>query len=194
MTENEIGRLIYLVLLLALVGGALWASGRLALKNHLRDIMAWVAIFSIILLAYSQRDIIFAEISPGRPAQTGADTLEIRRSIRGSFEAVLQINDQTVRFLVDTGATDVVLSLRDAERVGLNPSELSFNRTAQTANGMVRTADVTLDKVEFGNLTDFNVPASVNQGALDSSLLGMSYLERFDSIEIRGDQMLLIRR
>lgn len=194
MNENEIGRLIYLLLLLALVGGALWASGKLALRKHFRDIMAWIAIFSIILLAYSQRDVIFAEISPGRPAQVASDTLEIRRSVSGSFEAVLRINDQPVRFLVDTGATDVVLSLRDAERVGLDPDTLSFHETARTANGLVEIAPVILGKVEFGELVDFDVPASVNRGALNASLLGMSYLDRFDSIEIRGNQLLLIRR
>ena len=194
MNENEIGRLIYLLLLLAFVGGAVWASGRLAFKKHLRDIMAWLAIFSIILLAYSQRDVLFAELSPGRPSASQDGMLHIRRSVSRSFEEVLQINGETVRFLVDTGATDVVLSLRDARRVGFDPAALEFSQTARTANGEVAIAPVMLDTVEFGGLVDRDVPASVNQGALDASLLGMAYLSRFDSIEIRGDQMLLFRR
>ncbi|WP_112323866.1 retropepsin-like aspartic protease family protein [Oceanibium sediminis] len=194
MSENEVARLIYLLLLLAFIGGALWASGKLALRKHLRDILAWVAIFSVILVAYAQRDTIFAELSPGTPARVNPETLEIRRSLSGSFEAVLRINDETVRFLVDTGATDVVISLRDARRIGLDPATLSFHESARTANGMVRTAPVILDKVEFGGLVDYNVPASVNEGALGASLLGMSYLDRFERIEIRGDAMLLIRR
>ena len=98
-----------------------------------------------------------------------------------------------VRFLVDTGASELVLSLADAARVGIDPASSAFVGRARTANGMVATAPVRLGRVEFGGFSDSGVPASVGGGELDVSLLGMSYLDRFASIEIEGDRMTLRR-
>jgi clan AA aspartic protease (TIGR02281 family) len=81
--------------------------------------------------------------------------------------------------MIDTGASGIVLSRRDAERVGLDPGSLTYAARAQTANGLVQIAPVRLDTVRLGDFTDTAVPAAVNSGALDGSLLGMSYLDRF---------------
>ena len=98
-----------------------------------------------------------------------------------------------MRFLVDTGASGIVLSRRDAEKVGLDPGGLAYLGTAQTANGRVATAGVRLGLVRLGTFTDTGVPASVTEGGLDTSLLGMSYLDRFANIAISGDVMTLTR-
>ncbi|MEX0337508.1 MAG: TIGR02281 family clan AA aspartic protease, partial [Arenibacterium sp.] len=68
-----------------------------------------------------------------------------------------------------------------------------FYNEARTANGVVRVAPVTLEKVALGPVSDRAFPASVNGGEMDTSLLGMRYLERFDRIEIRGNEMVLVR-
>ena len=96
-------------------------------------------------------------------------------------------------FIVDTGATQVVLSQRDAKRIGLDPDGLRYSGMARTANGTVRTAPVTLDRVGLEGMIDRNVSAVVNEGAMDGSLLGMSYLRRFGRIEIAGNQLVLER-
>ena len=111
----------------------------------------------------------------------------------GHYSLTLQINGVDVDFLVDTGASQVVLTQQDAARVGLNPDKLAFIGTAFTANGEVRTAPVRLDTVDLGGIRDTRVRASVNGGEMSGSLLGMSYLNRFDSIEIRGDRLILTR-
>jgi aspartyl protease family protein len=105
----------------------------------------------------------------------------------------LDINDVPVKFVVDTGASDMVLTLKDAERVGLNRADLQFFGRAMTANGEVRIAPVRLDKVSVGGLSDMRVSASVNEGEMTQSLLGMSYLQRWDRIEIVGDELILTR-
>ena len=96
-------------------------------------------------------------------------------------------------FLVDTGASQVVLNQEDAARIGLNPDTLNYSGIAQTANGEVATAPVRLDRVELGEIKDIRVIASVNSGQMESSLLGMSYLSRFKSIEIHRDILILNR-
>ena len=70
---------------------------------------------------------------------------------------------------------------------------LGFHRRANTANGEVRIAMVRLDEINIGGVRDRNVPASVNEGDLFRSLLGMSYLQRWDRIEIADGKMILTR-
>jgi len=119
--------------------------------------------------------------------------IEVPKGADNHFRLTLIINGVPIEFLVDTGASQVVLTQADAARVGLNPDDLPYIGTAFTANGEVATAPVRLDTVELGNLRDTRVRASVNSGDMDTSLLGMSYLSRFESIEIRRDTLILSR-
>ena len=103
------------------------------------------------------------------------------------------MNGAFIDFVVDTGATDIVLSERDARRAGFTPSELDYIGRAQTANGEVRIAPVRIDRFAVGGIEDVGVRAVVNEGDLDGSLLGMSYLQRFSSGEISGGRLVLTR-
>jgi aspartyl protease family protein len=94
--------------------------------------------------------------------------------------------------MVDTGASNVVLSRTDARRLGIDPDSLAFVGAAQTANGTVRTALVRLPEVSLGPWQDRNVAAYVNDGNMDLSLLGMDYLGLF-RLEIADDRMILRR-
>jgi len=111
----------------------------------------------------------------------------------GPYYLTVRINDEPVRFVVDTGATDMVLTLADARRSGVSVQDRDFYGEARTANGIVRVAPVVLERVELGPVIDTRLRATVNEGEMDTSLLGMRYLERFERIEIRGDQMVLAR-
>ena len=108
----------------------------------------------------------------------------LRRGRDGHFHLTAQVNGAPVRFLVDTGASDVVLTRDDAVRVGLDPARLDFTRRAMTANGPVMTAPVRLDRVAVGELEARTVPAVVGGGELFQSLLGMSYLDGFRRIAV----------
>ena len=102
------------------------------------------------------------------------------------------VDGTPVRFLVDTGVTSVVLSPNDAERLGYDPAKLSFTGFVRTANGTVRTAPIRLGNLVVGDIRLTDVPAVVNQAAMGSSLLGMSFLDRLRSYEVR-DGVLVIR-
>jgi aspartyl protease family protein len=189
---DTVARVIYLVLLLCfLVGFFAWRRGQIG--RRLRDLLVWMLIFAMVVIAYGFRDVLRAQLFPAAMVQVSGDTIELRRGSDGHFHATLEVNGQPVRFMVDTGASGIVLSRRDAEKIGLDPGDLAYLGTAQTANGRVATAGVRLGLVRLGTFTDTNVPASVTEGGLDTSLLGMSYLDRFANIAIARDVMTLTR-
>lgn len=190
---DTLARFLYLLILLVVVGGFFLWGRRDRLGRHLRDLMVWALIFVMVVIAYGFRDTLREELFPAAMMQVDAYTIELRRGSDGHFHAELEVNGTPVRFMIDTGATDIVMSRRDAGRVGLDSNQLDFVGRAQTANGMVGVAPVRLARVRLGGFTDTNVPASVSDGSLDGSLLGMAYLDRFARIEISGDTMRLSR-
>ena len=111
-------------------------------------------------------------------------TLVYRADRRGHFSLTATVNGAPTRFVVDTGASLVALTLDDARAAGIGRSELIFNQVTQTANGRVRFASVMLREVRVEQLSIENVPAAVIEN-LDQSLLGMSFLKRLKSFEMR---------
>ncbi len=190
-TPEDIGRLIYLLLLLAGIGGAVLLGRRGGGLQALRDFAVWGLIFAMVVIAYGFRDVLLREVLPQRAMVTETGAIALRRGGDGHFHATVEVNGAPVRFLVDTGATGIVLSQRDAGAAGIVVDDLDFEGRAATANGIVPIAPVRLDDLRFGEIEVRDVAAAVNGGALDSSLLGMSFLNRFDRIEIRGDTLLL---
>ncbi|MGJ8611154.1 MAG: retropepsin-like aspartic protease family protein [Octadecabacter sp.] len=167
--------------------GSLFSS-----SGHLRNALIWIAIFGGVFAVSGQWDDISRNFAAPKPTFSEA-RIEVPKGPDNHFRLTLRINNVPVEFLVDTGASQVVLTREDAARVGLHPDTLAFIGTAFTANGEVATAPVRLDEVELGDIRDTRVRASVNSGDMESSLLGMSYLSRFESIEIRRDLLILNR-
>ena len=106
----------------------------------------------------------------------------------GDFVLNLDVNGIPTKFLLDTGATTVALSLADALAAGMNQTELVFEARAATANGVARAAPVKLHEIRLGGLLVRDLPAAVIEG-LDVSLLGMDLLRRFQSFEMRSGKV-----
>ena len=111
-------------------------------------------------------------------------TLVYRADRRGHFTLTAAVNGSPIRLVVDTGASLVALTLDDARAAGFGRSELGFNQITHTANGPVRFAPVNLREIRIDQLSIENVPAAVIEN-LDQSLLGMSFLKRLKSFEMR---------
>lgn len=111
-------------------------------------------------------------------------TLVYRAGPLGHVVLTASVNGAPVRFLVDTGASTVALSAADARAVGINLGALVFDRTTTTANGLVRVAPIILREIRIEQLSVENVPAVVDAN-LSGSLLGMSFLSRLKSFEMR---------
>jgi clan AA aspartic protease (TIGR02281 family) len=109
----------------------------------------------------------------------------------GHYVIEAAVNGAPVTFLVDTGASDIVLTLDDARRIGLQPSALEYTQRYATANGEVRGAPVVLRELRIGQLRLFDVDASVNEAPLGISLLGMDFLEQLSSYEVERGRLIL---
>jgi aspartyl protease family protein len=176
------GRLAYLALLLVAVGGWVLVEYRGRMGQALRAAAAWALIFIGVAAGYGLWTDMQNRISPVQIVQDGEVVLP--RADDGHYYATLTINGAPVTFLADTGATTMVLTQDDARSLGIDPDSLTYLGQAQTANGIVRTASVTLPEVQFGPFRDTDVRAHVTDGDLFGS--------RFD-VRIEGRQMILTR-
>jgi aspartyl protease family protein len=190
MDNDTFGRLAYLILLLLAVGGWVIVEYRGRMGFAMRTAAAWALIFIGLAAGYGLWTDMQTRIAPMQAVVAGA--VEMPRAEDGHYYATLTINGNDVQFLADTGATNMVLSRADAERVGVDMQGLRFLGQAMTANGMVRTARVTLPQVDFGPFADRDVVAYVTDGEMDGSLLGMDYLGTF-KLQIEGGKMVLSR-
>ncbi|WP_226621694.1 TIGR02281 family clan AA aspartic protease [Alloyangia pacifica] len=193
MSEIEIGRLGYLGLLLTALVLWMFVQHRGRLVQKLQQLAAWGLIFLAVLAAIGLWDDIRHTVTPQQSVFADQGRVELPRAPDGHYYLTLQINGTPVDFVVDTGASGMVLTREDARRIGIDPAELAFHSSARTANGAVQTAPVRLDTVTLGRFEDRNLPAYVNGGEMDKSLLGMTYLQRFDRLEISGGRMVLER-
>jgi aspartyl protease family protein len=117
---------------------------------------------------------------------------ELAAGSNGHYVTKASINNRSIAVLVDTGASAVALSYEDAESVGLRPSSLTFDVPVNTANGVGKAARVTLRKVEIDNVRVSDVDGLVLQkGALDGTLLGMSFLSRLRSFSVENGKLVL---
>jgi aspartyl protease family protein len=192
MSGNEKAYFFYLLVLLLFIGSGFLYGNRGKLSTHLLQAAVWVLIFAGVIIAYGFSDTLKQQFIPSQAVQN-ADGFEVLRARDGHFYLTLQINGKDVKFAVDTGATDIVLSKKDAMAVGVDVTALAYLGRAFTANGTVKTASTVLERVKLGDLVDNKVRASVNDGEMIGSLLGMSYLSRFSEISIRGDRLVLTR-
>jgi aspartyl protease family protein len=161
----------------------------------------WLAIAAALALFYTYRTEIsgvWARLSetivPGHGVETAPGVLRFSADENGQFGIEAEVNGQPVRFIVDTGATGIVLTKRDAARAGIDQDGLNYAGQFSTANGTVQAAPVTLDRLQVGPIDARNVPAWVNGGELDHSLLGMSFLRSLGRIEIDGTTLTLTTR
>lgn len=188
----DTGRILYLSLLLGVVGFYYVIANRNRMGQMLRHAVLWVLIFIGALAAVG----LWQDVSPRlAPAQIsdGNGVITVDRDHSGHFSVIADVNGAPVEFLVDTGASNVVLSLDDAKRAGIDIDNLAYTGRAQTANGMVRTAPVRIEALTLEGITDQRVRAYVTDGELFGSLLGMDYLQRYKSIEIKQNKLVLTR-
>ncbi|WP_425053716.1 retropepsin-like aspartic protease family protein [Psychromarinibacter sp. S121] len=193
MDTTSLGSLVYLVLL----GGALIASYVFAHRQNmgqmLRNMIQWGLIFIGVIAAVGLWQDIRGDILPQQSVFAEAGRIEVPQARDGHFYITASVNGSPVLFVVDTGATDIVLTRQDAISVGIDPDSLVYSGRAGTANGVVGTARTTVDELSVGGITDQGVSVWVNRGEMNTSLLGMAYLRRFERIEIADNKLVLER-
>jgi aspartyl protease family protein len=198
ISSSEWPSLVYLSLLLTLLVSSVIFKSHLKASDLLKQAMIWAVIVLVILIAYSFRynlsaikDRVSAELFPSKVMQIGERQIAIAISNDGHFYADIKINQKPVRFMVDTGASDIALNLSDAKRVGIDVNNLSSFKQYQTANGSIVSGLAEVDEVELAGVTFNDVTVSVNESNMGISLLGMSFLKRFKKYEFYQDRLVL---
>jgi len=203
--ENAQMRLVYLCAYLVLILGGTIMGFRHNAGLALKQALAWLAAFLILIIVYNARNDLMglgggfgqrvaSSLTPTHPVQAEPGTVYLSRGLNQQhFQVDALVNGHVVHFLIDTGASDVSLTMADARRLGFDPAKLSFTTRYQTANGMTLGARVTIDEIKVGEITVRNVAGSVMQDNAGTSLLGMSFLNALGSYEFRGDRLVLHR-
>ena len=190
MAGDIIAQAIFLILLGLLLSVGLWTRSRKNLSQTAQHAAIWVLIFIAAIAAFG----LWGDLERHLGSQsTDGNRINVPISRDSHYYLRLAVNDVPVEFVIDTGATDIVLSQQDAKRIGIDVAALSFYGRASTANGVVKTANITLDTLQIGEVVDHDVRAVVSGGELFGSLLGMGYLQRWGRIEIVNEVLSLTR-
>jgi aspartyl protease family protein len=198
LATHQFAALTIALALAVFIGAAVLRIFRYRLLEALQAALFWAVIALLLAAGYAYRfelreiaDRIIAEFVPGHAAVRGL-TVEIARGPSGAFRISALVNGARIPMILDTGASAVVLTQEAAKAAGLPLEVLAYNVGIETANGRTRAASVTLDSVAVGSIVEREVPALIAQpGQLKTSLLGMSFLNRLHSWEVRGDRLVL---
>src|SRR5207302_2240520 len=180
------------------IGSVVFVLFRHRLSEALQAALFWMVLGLLLAVAYSFRgdlrqigERVLADLIPGRPVQIGR-AVEVARGRGGEFLVSTQVNGARIGMVLDTGASSVVLTPEAAKAAGLPLEVLSYSVNIETANGRARAAPVTLDRLSVGGIEERAVPALIAQpGQLRTNLLGMSFLNRLESWEVRGERLMM---
>ncbi|KQX34320.1 hypothetical protein ASD04_16920 [Devosia sp. Root436] len=200
LTQAQTGQLVPLLVILIVFAGGLFTRRRKA-SELMGGVLLWAGIFGVAALTYAYRDEltgvaarIAGEFRPGVAvidAEAGSATF--RRGMGGHFEINATVNGHTTPMIFDTGASAVVLTIADAKAAGIDTKGLAFTIPVSTANGTGRAARVRLDRIEVGGIAREGVVAFITEsGALDTSLLGMTFLETLSRYSVTQNSLELL--
>lgn len=186
---------LYLVLVLVLVGSAL-AVRRIPIGQGLKMFSGWVLIFLAAFTAFALKDD-FAALGKRMMAEARGEgqvvaagrELRIRKSLDGHFWVDGELNGQTVRFLVDSGATVTSISTATAVRADIEPSGLPT--MVQTANGVVQVGRARAERLKVGTIERRDVAVHVSEAFGPMNVLGMNFLSSLSGWGVEGQWLVL---
>jgi aspartyl protease family protein len=180
------------------IGGMLLTAFHGRLSQALEAAMLWVLVVVLILVGYTYRgelrevgDRVLGQLSPGHAVSHGR-VVELARGHNGDFPVTTRVNGARVAMILDTGASTVMLTQEAARAAGLPLEVLDYSVDLDTANGRTKAAAVTLDRLAVGAIVERSVPALIVPGGqLRTNLLGMTFLNRLESWQVKGDRLML---
>lgn len=198
-SEGNRIHLTYLLILLVLIGSGLVVRRRdLSNLKWLRHGLIWTALGLMLVVGYSYRSDInslwtrtLAELMPGRVVEIAVGSAIVRAGDDGHFHIDATVDGARIRFLLDTGASMVVLNRRDARTVGFDLEKLAFTQRTQTANGIGMGAPVRLREIRIGPIVVKDIRAMVNKAPMSTSLLGVNLLERLSGYSVKDGTLTL---
>jgi len=198
LTGSDQQSFFYSILLLVFLVGSIAFRREIALSKALKYLALWTIIAFIAVGLYAYRyefadfkNRIIGSINPTAARLNDNGQLVINLASDGQFYVNIKINGVPVRFMIDTGASDVVINSDEAKKIGINIKKLQFDKRYETANGITYGAYVNLEEVEISGVKFNNIPASINGSNMGISLLGMSFLRQLKKYEFYQDKLIL---
>ena len=199
-TDTPLGdpALIQTLGFLALASSGLLFVRQFNLKQTMRNILIWIAVGGVLVIGFSfQNELkdlglrLRSSLVPGYAVETGPRELTLSESEDGHFHVYGTINGTRISFLVDTGASDIVLDPADARRLGIDLDSLKFDRPFGSANGIGYGAKTVVGGLVVGPIVFSDVEVAINKAQMGSSLLGMAFLKRLKSYSVSGGKLIL---
>lgn len=200
LTQMQTAQLIPLLLLLIIFAGGLFTRRHKA-SELVGGLVLWGGLFAFAMVTYAYRDELLGvvgrvagEFQPGVAlVDAQAGTATFRRGMNGHFEVNATINGHTTPMIFDTGASAVVLTVADARQAGVNVAALRYTVPVSTANGQGLAARTRLDSIEVGGIVRRDLTAFVTEeGALETSLLGMTFFETLSRYSVTQNSLELV--
>lgn len=192
LNSGDYANIFYFLIIAALIGRGVMARFSHQPSKFLNYATIWLGIIFVLVVGYSYRyqfsdfgSRFMGEMSPSRPQTEEDGSVSFRVAKDGHYHIMTEINGTSVEFMLDTGASDVVITRNIARRIGINIKDLEFTKIYNTANGTVKGAPIIIESLKIGDFEVQNVRASVNDSDLDTPLLGMSFLEKLQGYEVR---------
>ena len=139
----------------------------------------------------SQAAVVQPTYEPREPISSDR-SLMLEADRQGHFQVEGRVDGTYLDFLVDTGASLIVLRESAAAQAGIRPQPRDYTATAVTANGKIKAARATIERIEVGGITVYDVSAMVlPDEALAKNLLGVSFLSRLKRYEYANGRLVL---
>lgn len=186
--------------MVVLVCSGLLVRRRIPLGQAARHLAIWAGIVMVLAVGVTYRPELEAVVARVRSEFTGSyptatasggRELVVSQDQGGGYYVMGRVNGGLVRFLVDTGASETVLSPDDARRLGIATEGLVFDHEAETANGTGFGAPYVADSLEVGAIRIAAAPMIINKAPMSSSLLGMTFLKQLESLQVRDGKLYL---
>ena len=160
-------------------------------RQVLHDAVMWLGIGGVLLIGYSYKDQLYHQLFPSRAIVSAQGELRFTQNNDGHFYIEALVNNKRLRFLVDTGASRVIIPSSYSEMLGIDPKDIDYIMPMSTANGLAMGAPVTFRKIDIAGHIVYDVLGSLSRDGLDEPLLGMSFLNRLKAWRIEGNVLIL---
>ena len=195
--SQEWSNIIYVIILIVLLIMG-FSSKELPLKKFFEYAGLWIIIALVALVSYSYRfeffeakDRVLSDLFPSKAINKNHQQLTINVSQDGHYYLNVKIKNFPVRFMIDTGASEVVIDKNLAIKLGYDLKNINYNKVFQTANGEAYGASIYFDEVDVSGIKFYNIQGSITDSRLATPLLGMTFLQKFYKYEFYRDKLIL---
>jgi aspartyl protease family protein len=191
LSGGEWANIFYYLIIISSICASIFIRTTGDRQQKVKQLLMWFMVLFVISFIYNNKDFFYNFVPYKAKINEEERKIELQRTTDGHFYIIITINNKNILFLIDTGATVTSLSKKDAKRVGIDVDNLSYDVKTNTASGVSYNASIKLQNIKINNLIFDDMWAMVNGNNVDTSLLGMNFLNRLKKYNVEKDRMIL---